>query len=763
MKTRNLLLLIILGLGTGKGVYAQTFLISGLVKDSLTFQNLTNVSVYNISLKSGSKTDAVGGFRVMVGAGNNVLKITHVGCDTKYLNVFVNHSFDTIIYLAHHQHELEDIMVVGEKNKLVHLDKDRLNQQEIIISGTKPIASLLDKLPGVSSLKTGYSISKPMIQGMYGSRVIVLNNGIKQEGQQWGQEHGLEIDPYNTSRITLVKGAEALRYTGDAIGGTLLVEPTPIEDNDSLNASITLAGIDNGRQGNGSGSVSKRHMTRALGEIGFRIQGTLKKAGDLKSPLYYLKNTGFEEQNASIAVHLFKTKSQSIELFSSIFNSKIAILSTSHIGNLTDLQKIINSEIVMDKGEFSYKINRPNQHIHHWLNTLKWNKHFSPSLHFELIYGYQLNKRKEYDNHNYFNKTEPSLNFNLNTHQIDLVFHKTFKKGWFLKTGINGSIQTNTYKGRYFIPNYKKAEGYQFSILRYRKNRHELEFGYRAGIVNLDAYKWESNAIEHYGLNYNGVSFQAGWLYKLSADWQIALQAGKMWRNPNISELFSNGLHHGSAAIEYGNIHLKPEEALSGTLVAKYRHNNTRVEFEMYGKQIRNYSYLKPKFPPELTIRGAFPAFNYVQTNAFFGGIDFLLEHFFHPRFSFIEKAGMLNAYTHPSSPFINGIPPYRFDHSINYNPKGSKHWQNLNFKVSVLQVLTQNRYTEGTDYAPPPPGYVLWNVSAYGHIKRYKHLLCFVSAENILNNTYRDYLNRFRYYADENGRMVVAGINIKF
>ena len=122
------------------------------------------------------------------------------------------------------------------------------------------------------------------------------------------------------------------------------------------------------------------------------------------------------------------------------------------------------------------------------LNKAKWKYEISPSLNIEAVYGFQINKRKEFDSHNYFNKTTPCLDFTLHTHQVDFVLNKTFKKGLFMKTGLNGYYQTNTYIGRFFIPNYKKSEVYQFALLRYKKNRHELELGYRAGAINLDIF-----------------------------------------------------------------------------------------------------------------------------------------------------------------------------------------------------------------------------------------------------------------------------------
>lgn len=762
MKKSLLKSVIILLLLINLKAFGQNFVLRGLLQDSLSSEMLAYANVYNLTLKTGTQTDAQGSFELAVQFGINQIRISHVGCDPKYFKTYVTRTADTVIFMAHHQHELDDILIIAEKNKLIALEKDKLSEEDILSSGSKPLASILDKLPGVSSLKTGFTIAKPVIQGMYGSRVVVLNNGIKQEGQQWGQEHGLEIDPYNTAQITLIKGVEALRYTGDAIGGILLMEPVAFGNNDTLKMGLSLAGTDNGRQGNLSSSIEKLWPSKRFGRIGFRVQGSLKRAGNLNTPDYYLMNTGFAEQNASLAFQLVKTNTQTFELFSSIYHNKPGILATSHIGNLTDLQKLIEGKTEPEEGSFSYDINRPYQTINHILNKARWKWQVMPSLALEGIYGFQINKRSEFDNHNYFGNKDASLSFSLKTHQLDLVISKTLKKGWFFKFGMNGLLQTNNYSGRYFIPNYIKKELYQFSILRYRKNRHEIELGYRIGGIQLDVYRWKENKIVNDFVSYRGVSWHAGWLYKINHDWQVALNAGNVWRNPNISELYSNGLHHGSAAIEYGDINLKSEHALSTILVVKYKHNKTLFEAEAFIKSINNYIFLNPKLPTELTIRGAFPAFNYQQTNALFFGSEMYLEQSVFKKLFLQEKVSLLYAKDISNGSYLNGIIPNRLEHSLAYKFTNTR-LGNGSFRVSLLQVSEQKNYNAASDYSPPPKGYLIINSALNFRLSKHKNILIFVSADNVLNKRYRSYLNRFRYYADETGRMASLGLNIKF
>lgn len=763
MKTASLILLNFFCICILNKAEGQDFEFKGVIKDSLTKESLPFVTLYNLSNNESVLTSANGQFSLVCGKGKNVIRITHVGCDPKLVTLFLFRNLDTMLLMAHHQHELTPILITGEKGKLLTLDKDKLSNDDILFTASKSIGSLFDKISGVHSLKTGYAIAKPVIQGMYGSRVSVINNGLKQEGQQWGSEHGLEIDPYNTSMIQLIKGAEALRYSGDAIGGVLLTEPLKFNHSDTLISALIVTGSNNGRSGNLSGVIARTRTTKTLGQMGLRIQGTVKRGGNLNTSDFYLMNTGILEQNASLALQVIKTSRTQLDVFSSWFSSKYGILAASHIGNLTDLNRILEGKNEYSEGHFTYEIDRPQQSTQHSLSRIKWVHTLSSTLNSEFIYGIQVNRRKEFDSHNYFNKTSPSLDFKLQTHQLDYVLTKTFRDNLSFKTGLNAIFQSNQYEGRYFIPNYLKKDLYQYSILRYKRLRNEFELGYRLGGSQMEAYKWENDLIKQYKLSYKGISWNLGYLFKIDHDWQVALDAGKVWRGPNISELFSEGLHHGAAAIEYGNISLKPESALSANFAIKYKHNKTTMEAEFFAKKLDNYIYLNPKIPSELTIRGAFPAFIYLQNDAHFYGMDFWFIHQLNRIIAFTEKFSLMNAKNTTSHTYINGIPPYRFEHGVLFmnEPRGKQ--PKLKLNLTALHVLKQTRYTEGSDYQAPPKGYLLFNMLFSSTLNTPKNLDIFLSIDNILNSTYRNYLNRFRYFSDEIGRMTTIGLHFKF
>ena len=200
-----------------------------------------------------------------------------------------------------------------------------------------------------------------MIHGLQGYRILILNNGIRQEGQQWGNEHAPEIDPFIAQKISVIKGANAVRYGSDAMAGVILVEPNDLPDKASVTGEVNLVGLINGKTGIAS-AILQGYFDKIKG-FSWRVQGTLKKGGNTNTPNYYLKNTGVQESNFSYALN-YHRKNWGLETYYSQFKTKIGIFSSAHVGNLTDLQAAFNSNKPQDSlATFSYDIARPYQDI----------------------------------------------------------------------------------------------------------------------------------------------------------------------------------------------------------------------------------------------------------------------------------------------------------------------------------------------------------------------------------------------------------------
>ncbi|HEY1038264.1 MAG TPA: TonB-dependent receptor plug domain-containing protein, partial [Bacteroidia bacterium] len=380
--------------------------LSGKITDMDNGEPLEFTVISVQELNFSTNTNEEGEFQIgNLCPGDYTLRIIHVGCTDTTLKINVVKNIHINVKLPHSYHELADVEIVERANYKPTQTLDNIKQEDIDRAKGKTLADALKGSSGVTSLNTGATISKPMIHGMQGYRILILNNGIRQEGQQWGNEHAPEIDPFIAKNISVVKGAASVRYGSDAIAGAILLEPDELPDTASVTGEVNLVGFSNGRAGVASG-IFQGNFDKIKG-FAWRVQGTIKKSGDLKTPDYYLKNTGVEEQNFSYTLG-YHRKKFGAEIFYSQFNTKIAVFSSSHIGNLSDLYAAFASAKPQDSlAQFSYTISRPYQQIAHELVKAKIHIHTGLRSRFYITGAYQYNLRQEFDKH----KPKNALNY----------------------------------------------------------------------------------------------------------------------------------------------------------------------------------------------------------------------------------------------------------------------------------------------------------------------------------------------------------------
>jgi iron complex outermembrane receptor protein len=222
--------------------------------------------------------------------GTYKLLIQHLGCPDTIISIDLKKDYKLIVKLPHSNYELSQIEVTDKQPDIIKTQTVYdLKEKELDQTRGKSLGEALKLVNGVTTLNTGSSISKPMIHGMQGYRILILNNGIRQEGQQWGNEHAPEIDPFIAQKISVIKGANAVRYGSDAMAGVIVVEPNDLPDTASITGEVNLVGLSNGKTGVTSG-ILQGYFDKLKG-FSWRMQGTLKKGGNINSPNYYLKNT----------------------------------------------------------------------------------------------------------------------------------------------------------------------------------------------------------------------------------------------------------------------------------------------------------------------------------------------------------------------------------------------------------------------------------------------------------------------------------------
>ncbi len=442
------------------------------------------------------------------------------------------------------------------------LKKDQLNVVVSDTLGGKALQEIrglslgesLKGIAGVNSLQTGPSISKPVIHGLYSNRILIMNNGVRQEGQNWGNDHAPEIDPFIATKLTVIKGAASIRYGSDAIGGVVLVDPKDLPSRPGvLDGEVNLVGMTNGRGGAASamveGSAGDKGWKDSTGRKGpgglsWRLQGTVKKAGNAEASNYYLGNTGYNEYDYSATLQYNKVHYGG-QLYYSDFTSKIGIASASTIGSIADLEQAFARGQPADTAHFSYQIGRPYQTVNHQLLKASGFADLGSAGRLEATYAFQRNVRKEYESDQSYNSMTsntsgiPDLNFQLNTQTVDLIWeHAPILNKITGSIGANFITHGNFEQGTSYyqlIPNFVDYGGGIFAIEKYETNKWLFEGGVRYDYRWLRAYALDPTnpRIEvRPTYNWQDPTFNAGVQYKFSRKFSAMYNFGTAWRPP---------------------------------------------------------------------------------------------------------------------------------------------------------------------------------------------------------------------------------------
>lgn len=763
--------------------------IQGKVLDEITKLPIVGAVVLIKELNKGVETDQLGYYKIAnICEGKYTVSSRIIGYAPKDYLINLLHGAEQNFRLAESEIHLTNIDIKAQKIENLTQAKYVLTDQNLDQTRGQSLGEALKQISGVTTLQTGSSIVKPVIHGMHSNRVLIMNNGLRQEGQQWGSEHAPEVDPFVAKKITIIKGAAGVRYGADAIAGIISLDPEPLPDTNKIKGEWNNIYFTNGRQMVSSGIIEggrKLNNQNRPASIGFRAQGTFKKGGDISTPDYNLANTGVNEVNYSLAIN-YKRQRFVSELYFSQFNTKIGVFSGSHIGNTADLEATINRGKPLDiytPARFNYVIDRPFQDVAHSL--LKWKNVFiTQNGKISTTLGKQFDNRVEIDILR--GSKNLSQTFWLDTYNFESLWeHRPINSLFTGSVGINGIFQQNLTTGvlrkpvssTVLIPNFINLNYGIFAIERIVKEKWELEAGMRYDLRNLSVYRiprGTQNIIENQKNNRNFTG-TLGFNYRPNTRLNFAANLSSAVRAPQVNELYSDGVHHGAASFELGDENLRQEKAINTSFIINYVGKNYQGELQIYNNSINDFIFLSPTGRLALTIRGAFPAFRYSQTKALFQGFDFTNNFSLGKGFSFISKLSFLQANDKLNNQSLFQIPANRIDNSLKfekssffivlsnlYVAKQNRVPTKIIFEYELENDIIFNKY--GGDFTAPPPAYNIWNFSVGNTFKIHKNTLAIsLTASNLTNQKYRDYLNRFRYFTDEMGRNIAIRTKLNF
>ncbi len=774
--------------------------LTGKVVDFHDNSRLAGAIVYLRGVEKGIRSDEDGNYSLDgLCKGQFELIVSHPACDPVFLTIEIQGDTVKDLILEHHVEELDEVQLLGEtvKNKMNTAQEQQLTTAVIERYSSATLGDALKEIGGVTGLSTGANIVKPTIHGLNGSRVLMLNDGVRMQDMEWGEEHAPNIDINAAGSISVIKGASALQYGGDAIGGVIVLDQTFRTAQDTLYGKTIVNGMTNGRGGNIS-----TELTKVFDEGWFlKGQASYKRLGDREAPDYVLSNTGIEETGLSIRFGK-KNFSWGWDAWYSYYDADIAILRASHIGNIDDLIRSINSGQPQVIEPFTYDISNPRQEVTHHLGKLNIYKRFEGTGKWNLRYDFQNNRRFEYDLRLGEVRDIPAIDLELQTHTINTDFLWDANSTIQVRTGLLGRYQNNFANPdtgvRRLIPDYDKYDLGIFAIGEYRfSEQWLLEAGARYDLTRIDALKYYRTSrwvergydqdfsefvVEDFGnqlltnpvFDYHNFSGTAGLHYKVNGTVDFRFNYTLAQRAPNPSELFSDGLHHSAARLELGDLRIGSETSHKIALSYQRSFNSWSFLVEPYANFISDFILLEPT-GTEFTIRGAFPLWTYRQTNARLLGADLAAFVNWTPEWKTEHRFSIVKGKDTETNIALINIPAANITNKITFE---KSEWKNLRTGLESLYVFRQNEYPPDiTVFSPEQQQEVLLEINTppepYHLLKFYAdvefelgsrtRLGVGVTVDNLLNTNYRDYLNRLRYFADDLGRNIILQLNLKY
>lgn len=761
---------------------------------------IVGASVYIKELNKYAVSDNEGKFEILqLCKGQYTVLFSHIGCDDKEVIIDLKADVQKVFFLEHHIENLQNINLTGKTPKQTKSGQEtRLSSETIDNYSSLSLGDALKQVTGVTSLSTGNTIVKPVINGMHSSRIIIMTNGVRLQDQDWGVEHAPNIDVNTADNITVIKGSAALAYGGDAIAGVVSLKPQNFAKVDSLFGKTILSGQTNGRGGTLHTSLTKTYQT------GWYISanGTLKRYGDFESPDYNLTNTGLKSGAFSLQTG-YNSFQKGFEVYYSYVDNEIGILEASHIGNISDLVNAINSNQPSVIRNFSYDINAPRQDIQHHLVKATAFKRLKGFGKVEVQYDYQNNQRLEFDLRLGDNRNRAAVDLNLQTHSVLVQLRKDSNLDRIYTFGLMGRYQNNFANPdtgvRRLIPDYDKYDFGAFLTTEWKMNQDlTLDAGIRYDFNRIDAQKfyrtsrWEERGydsdfadivVDDLGtqlltnpvFDYHNVSASLGMAYDVSEKHELLANLSMAKRAPNPSELFSDGLHHSAARIELGDLRIQQETSYRASSTYIYSNNRFKLMLELFFNHINDFVLIEPT-GTEQTIRGAFPVWEYRQTNANMYGADLTINYKLTENLDVINKTAFIKGDDLDANTALIDVPAVRTTNSINYfNSK----WHNFNSTLTSELVFRQNEFPDNNfeqfiaatgefitvDISTPPDAYHLlnWSNEMEFSLNAKTNLSVNLTVNNIFNTKYRDYLNRLRYFADDLGRNVMLQVKINY
>lgn len=725
--------------------------LTGKVTDAANGEPLPGATLYIPDLKTGVAANKDGIYRFTnLPKSTLLVQVSFIGYGARTSSIDLQSTSTMDFQLSEKAIESQEVVITGSG---ISTDNSRSSNSITPISKaelfTRPSTNIIDAIasvPGLSEITTGGDVSKPVIRGLSYNHVVILNEGVRQEGQQWGDEHGVEIDQFSADRIEVLKGPASLFYGSDAMGGVInILEPVHAPMN-SIRGEAASQFASNNRMTNSTVMLEGNHNG-----FTWRARGSYKNAASYKSPPEYVYNSCFNELNYSAMAGLNKKWGYS-HLHFSRYDANIGMVEgekDSTTGQFIN----INGDPVSDKESKSRNTELPFQNVRHnkissVSNFIKGNNQFRINL------GYQNNDRREFAE----NKDAPSLFMHLDTWTYDLKYTHLFNGEVELVGGAAGITQSNTNQGNeYLIPAYHLQDIGGFIYAKKSWKNWTLNAGFRYDTRQVEGEKLYLDSLgipassgdtvfPGFNSKFAAFSGSTGFTYMALKVFNFKFNFGSGFRAPNIAELGSNGVHEGTFRYEIGNPMLHSENSLQadGEITASW--NWLDITFSGYYNYIFNYIYQRNINGETITKEGnTYQVFRFVQGNSVLTGFELQVD--FHPveQLHFENSLDYVVGTNEATGTPLPMIPALHSVHKLRWNFKTGKHSM---LSTPYLEIGGQVHYAQNRVdiFETPASGYFLLDASAGTRIRVARQLwTLFISGNNLTNTKYFDHLSRLK------------------
>jgi len=709
--------------------------ISGVVLDAETSEPLVGVNIYLPALRRGSTTDLHGYYEIAgLHEGVYSLRFSFVGYATATQTVtIVDRDVELNISLRPSILQLPSITVTGKPQAtdilLAVQSTDVLEDHDLARTRGQTIGSTLEHLAGVSTMTTGTSISKPVIRGLSSQRVVLVSDGIRQEGQQWADEHAPEIDVFEAEKIEVVRGPGSLLYGSDALGGVVnIVMPDLPRATDSpfLNSRFTLNAFSNTNQM--SGSLS---LMGASGPWGFRGTVSGRDAGDIRTPRGALSNSGVSELNGSGTVGLTRPWG-----FASATASRFSTRLEIHEDPAIDLGATPFQRIVHDKLAL---------HLNASLEGIR----------LETTAGWQRNNRREFEERD---AAEPELELVTESLSLDIRGHHPPVGPVFGTLGVSVSHQdVDSRREEKLVPNSSTLDVAGFLYEEFALGMLSISGGARYDHRSISILESSELGVAKQSLRYNAVSASLGGTFRPTDRLALVGAVGTGWRSPTSFELFANGVHEGTATYEIGNASLVPERSVNVDIGLRYVAPSLVIQTTYFVNSIDDYIYSAPT--GQIDSASTFPVYHFDQARARLHGFELSAR---------VQLTGWWQV--HLIGDWIRGdnrttqqplplmpAPKISLESQLEAESWGALKHLHVNVKATV--VSSQDRVAP---LETRTGGYTLVDCSmGFEFPLADRMAMMHLGIENVLNRAYTHHLNRLKAFALNPGRNVTVRLTI--